>query len=160
MYRNFYNLLESRCFLRPFSWLAVWNDGIVECWKTGYEKRKKVYSKKMLYLHFMMMTDRPPFSAFAPETTPLLRENQYNYIRFDSLNPPFHYPRTRYFMIPIFHNSNIPIGAKPLTCVFRYKWVFRFSHSRANARSKLRVNHLGAGPEFHPLPGYGTAGGA
>jgi len=47
-----------------------------------------------------MMPNRHPFSAFAPENTQLLRENPYNYIRIDSLNPPFHYPRT--------HDSNIP----------------------------------------------------
>jgi len=44
------------------------------------------------------MPVRYPFSAFAPEKTPILRENQYNYIRFDSLNPPFHYST-----IPLFH---------------------------------------------------------
>ena len=46
MYRNFYNLLESQYFLRTFSCWAVWNDGIVECWNTGYKKRKKIYSTK------------------------------------------------------------------------------------------------------------------
>jgi hypothetical protein len=30
--------------LRTLSWYAAWNNGIVECWNTGYEKRKKVYS--------------------------------------------------------------------------------------------------------------------
>jgi len=54
----------------------------------------------------MMMPVRHPFSAFAPENTPLLRENQSNYIRFDSLNPPFHYPRTHYSTIPAFQHSN------------------------------------------------------
>jgi len=52
----------------------------------------------------MMMPFRHPFSASAPENTPLFLKNQYNYIRFDSLNPPFHYPRT--------HDS-----AKKLHCV-------------------------------------------
>jgi hypothetical protein len=59
--------------------------------------------QKMLYLHFIMMPVRYPFSAFAPENTPLLRKNQYNYIRFDPLNPPFHYS-----IIPIAERS----GAK------------------------------------------------
>jgi hypothetical protein len=49
-----------------------------------------------------MMPVRHPFSAFASENTPILRENQYNSIRFDSLNPPFQYSRT--------HHSNC--GAK------------------------------------------------
>jgi hypothetical protein len=75
----------------------------VEFWKAGYEKRKQVYSKKMLNLHFMMMPVRHPFSAFAPENTPLLQKNQDNYIRFDSLKPPFHYPRT--------HDSLRGVGA-------------------------------------------------
>jgi len=87
-------------------WEATWNDGILECWNTGYKKRKKIYSTKMLYHHFMMMPVRHPFSASAPENTPLLQENQYNYFRFDSLNPSFHYPRTHYSIIPEFHHSN------------------------------------------------------
>jgi len=58
----------------------------------------------MLYLHVMMMPVRHPFSAFAPENMPLSRENQYHYIRFDSLNPPFQFSRT--------HHSNC--GAKLL----------------------------------------------
>jgi len=53
-----------------------------------------------------MMPVKHPFSTFAPENTPLLQENQYNYIRFDSLNPPFHYPRTHDSNIPEFHHSN------------------------------------------------------
>jgi len=53
-----------------------------------------------------MMPVRHPFSAYTPENTPLLRENQYNYIRFDSLNPPFHYPRTHDSNIPEFQHSN------------------------------------------------------
>ena len=31
------------------------------------------------------------------------------------INPTFDYPRTRYFIIPLFQHSNIPIGAKPLS---------------------------------------------
>jgi len=60
----------------------------------GMKSGKRSILQKMLNLHFIMILARHPFSAFAPENTPLLRENQYNYIRFDSLNPPFHYPRT------------------------------------------------------------------
>jgi len=56
--------------------------GMMEYWKTGYEKREKVCSKKMLYLHFMMMPVRHHFSTFAPENTALLRENQCKNIRF------------------------------------------------------------------------------
>ena len=67
---------------------------------------KRSILQKMLYLHFMMMSVRHPFSAFAPENTPLLRKNQYNYIRFDSLNPTFHYPRNHDSNIPLFHYSN------------------------------------------------------
>jgi len=60
----------------------------------------------MLYLHFLMMIVRHPFSAFAPENTPLLQKNQYNYIRFDSLNPSFQYSRTQDSNIPKFQHSN------------------------------------------------------
>jgi hypothetical protein len=75
--------------------MEFWNVG-----RLGLKSGKRSILQKMLYLHFMMMPVRHPFSTFAPENTPLLRENQFNYIRFDSLNPPFHYPRT--------HDSNIP----------------------------------------------------
>jgi len=54
----------------------------------------------------MMMPTRHQFSAFAPENTPLLRENQYNYLRFNFLNPPVHYPRTHDSNIPEFQHSN------------------------------------------------------
>jgi hypothetical protein len=54
----------------------------VECWNTGYEKRKKIYSTKMLNLTFMMIVVRHPFSAFAPKNTPMLREYQYNTASF------------------------------------------------------------------------------
>jgi len=40
---------------------------MLECWNTGYEKRKKIYSTKMLNLTFMMIVVRHPFSAFAPK---------------------------------------------------------------------------------------------
>ncbi|MGB9442708.1 MAG: hypothetical protein WCB15_32525, partial [Desulfobacterales bacterium] len=39
---------------------------------------------------------------------PVLRENQYNYIRFDTLNPPLQYSRTHDSIIPIAERS----GAK------------------------------------------------
>ena len=104
---------------KPHGMMEYWNDGIL-----GLKIGKRSILQKMLYLHYIMMPVRHPFSAFAQKNTPLLRENQYNYIRFDSLNPPFHYPlravgstsRRPEPMIPIFQNSNIPIGAKPLTC--------------------------------------------
>ena len=43
MYRNLYKLLKSQYFLRSFSCQAAWNDGIVECWNIGLEKRKMDY---------------------------------------------------------------------------------------------------------------------
>ena len=62
----------------------------------------------------MMMPTRHQFSAFAPENTPLLRENQYNYLRFNFLNPPVHYPRTHDSNIPEFQHSNCE--RSELTC--------------------------------------------
>jgi hypothetical protein len=86
---------------KPHGMMESWNGGIL-----GMKSGKRSILQKMLNLHFMLMPVRHPFSAFAPENTPLLREDQYNYIRFDSLNPPFHYPRTHDSTIPEFQHSN------------------------------------------------------
>ncbi len=67
---------------------------------------KRSILQQRLYQHFMMIPIRHPFSALAPENTPLLRENQYNYMRLDTLSPPFHYPRTQDSIIPEFQLSN------------------------------------------------------
>jgi hypothetical protein len=58
----------------------------------GIKSGERSILQKMLNPHFMTMPVGHPFSTFVSENTPYLRENQYNYIRFDSLNPPFHYP--------------------------------------------------------------------
>src|SRR5210317_1400597 len=68
----------------------------------------------------MMMPTRHQFSAFAPENTPLLRENQYNYLRFNFLNPPVHYPRTHDSNIPEFQHSNCQ--RSELTCGW-WEWL-------------------------------------
>ena len=79
--------------------------------RLGMKSGKRSILQKMLYLHFMMIPVRYPFSAFDPKKiTPLSRKNQYNYISLDSLNPPFQYSRTHYSIIPLFHHSNC--GAK------------------------------------------------
>jgi hypothetical protein len=99
-------------------WETTWNDGMVEWWNVGHrlvelraygserilgmKSGKRSILQKMLYLHFMMMLVRHPFSTFTPENTPQLRKNQYNYIRFDSLNPPVQYSRTHYSIVPSF----------------------------------------------------------
>jgi hypothetical protein len=57
----------------------------------------------------MMISVRHQFSAFAPENTPILRENQYNYIRFDSIDLHSNIPEP---MIPSFHYSTIPIAER------------------------------------------------
>jgi hypothetical protein len=69
---------------------------------------KRSILKKMLYLHFMMMPVRHPLSALGSEITPILRENQYNNIRFDSLKN--HHSKIPEPMIPSFHRSIIPIA--------------------------------------------------
>jgi len=74
------------------SWQATWNDGIVECWNTGYEKRKKIYSTKNVVSRFYDDARQPSIFYLHPSTTentPILREYQYNYLRFDPLNPTF-----------------------------------------------------------------------
>jgi hypothetical protein len=53
----------------------------------GIKSGKRSIQQKMLNLHSLMMPVRHPFSAFAPENMTLLRENQYNYIRFDYPKP-------------------------------------------------------------------------
>ena len=103
----------------------------MECWPParrayaserilGMKSGKRSILQKMLYLHFMMMPIRHPFSAFTPENMPILRENQYNYIRFDTLNPPLQYSRTHDSIIPIAERS----GAK-------FKYIFRLGQIRA-----------------------------
>ncbi len=39
--------------------------------RLGLKSGKRSILKKLLYLHFMMMPVRHPFSTFAPENTPL-----------------------------------------------------------------------------------------
>ena len=93
--------------------IRLWRNGIVVCWPPDrrvaptprredwvWKAEKDLFHKKCCIYIFLMMSVRHPFSAFTPETTPILRDNQYDYIRFDSLNPLFQYSRT--------HNSNIP----------------------------------------------------
>ena len=115
---------HGRCWnqARNLHWQTTWNDGIVECWPPARRARrayaserilgmisgKRSIRQKMLNLHFMMMPVRHPFSAFTPENTPLLRKNQYNYIRFDSLNPPFQYPLRAVGQNPLSHHSIVP----------------------------------------------------
>ena len=76
----------------------------------GLKSEKRSILQKNVASSFMLMPARHPFSAFAPQNTLILRENQYNYIRFESLNPPFQYSKTHDSIIPLFHHSNC--GAK------------------------------------------------
>ena len=88
----------------------------MECWPparracaseriVGMKSGKRTILQEVLNLNAMMMHVRHPFSAFAPKIMQLLREYHYNYIRSDSLKPPFHYPRTHDSNIPIFQHS-------------------------------------------------------
>jgi hypothetical protein len=85
MDRHFYNLLayaseslrrgeDHNAICGHPRWQAAWNSGIL-----GIKKWKKIYSKKMLYLHVMMVPVTHPFFAFAPENAPLSPEKQSNY---------------------------------------------------------------------------------
>ena len=67
---------------------------------------KRSILQKMLYLRLRMIPVKHPFSDFAPESAPPIRKNQYEYIPFDSLIPPFHYPRVHDSNIPEFQHSN------------------------------------------------------
>jgi hypothetical protein len=44
--------------------------------RLGMKSGKRSILPKMLYLHFMMMPVRHPFSAFAQKNTPISQENQ------------------------------------------------------------------------------------
>ena len=92
----------------------------MECWNTGYEKRKKIYSTKNVVSTFYDDAHQASIFCFHPENMPVLRENQYNYIRFDTLNPPLQYSRTHDSIIPIAERS----GAK-------FKYIFRLGQIRA-----------------------------
>ena len=107
--------------------------------KTG----KRSILQKMLYLHFIVMTVRHPFSAPAPENTPILRETQYNYIRFDSQKPT----------IPIFSPSRrvYPPGRSP---VFPYGTE---SSRRPEPMIALKLHCVPIIPSFHhSLRGVGA----
>jgi len=78
-----------------------WNSGILEYW-VWKEEKAIFYKKYCIYILWWC----PSIFCFRLENTPLLRENQYNYIRFDSLNPLFHCPRTHDSNIPEFQHSN------------------------------------------------------
>ena len=110
MSRNFYNLLESRCFLRRLSWYAAWNDGIEECWKIGYKKRKKIYSTKNVLSTFY--DDARQTSIFC------LSLRKYSHITRKSMQLYsflFSKPIIPIFQNPWFHRSivpSFPLGAK------------------------------------------------
>jgi len=123
----------------------------------------------MLNLHFMMMPTRHQFSAFAPENTPLLRENQYNYLRFNFLNPPVHYPRTHDSNIPEFQHSNCE--RSELTCGW-WEWLLLasrcFSSGAATIERVIAVKNRSHNPKstdtklpsfFFDLTGRFLAGG-
>ena len=87
----------------------------MECWpparrakslrlgeNTGYEKREKIYSIKNVVSTFYDDAHQASIFCFHPENMPVLRENQYNYIRFDTLNPPLQYSRTHDSIVPSF----------------------------------------------------------
>jgi len=115
--------------------------GIVECWpparrayvseslrlgeNTGYEKRKKVYSTKNVVSTFYDDACQTSIFCFCPRRYVIITRNQYNYIRFDSLNPTFHQSKTHDSAkklhcvpnIPEFQQSN---WAKPLRSQFSF----------------------------------------
>jgi hypothetical protein len=61
-----------------------WNDGIVECWNTGYGKRITVYSLNYVESTFSMIFVRPLFSAFSLIKYAIIEKNQCKDVLFDS----------------------------------------------------------------------------
>jgi len=87
--------------------MESWNVG-----RPGMVSGKRSILQKMLNLHFMMMPVRHPFSAFAPLAT-----HYYEKIKpiIFVMILQTHHSIIPEPMIPIFQNSIIPIGAKPLS---------------------------------------------
>jgi hypothetical protein len=81
-------------------WEATWNDGIVECWNTGYKKRKKIYFIKNVVSTFNDDVRKTSIFGFGPRKYATIARISIQLNSFDTLNPPFHYPRA--------HDSNIP----------------------------------------------------
>ena len=159
MYRNFYNLLELRCFLRTLSWYAAWNGGIVECWKTGSEKRKKVYSTKNVVSTFYDDARQTSIFCFYPRKYANITRKSIQLYSFWFSIPtiPIFSPsrrvcepeaRTHYSLRgvgstsrrPIFQHSNIPIVSEA-NCsglLFQRTLIFCLGASRRRSRDSAR----------------------
>ncbi len=57
---------------------------MMECWNTGYEKRKKIYSTKNVGSNFYDDSRQTSIFCFCPKNKPMLREYQSNFMGFDS----------------------------------------------------------------------------
>ncbi len=71
-----YNVSEFRQFIgitvffRPFSLEPVWNDGIVECWNIGYEKRKTDYPTRNVESTIFDDAHQTSIFCFYPKSIP------------------------------------------------------------------------------------------
>ncbi|MGB9439550.1 MAG: hypothetical protein WCB15_16505, partial [Desulfobacterales bacterium] len=85
-----------------------------------------IYSTKNVVSTFYDDAHQASIFCFHPENMPVLRENQYNYIRFDSLNPPLQYSRIHDSIIPIAERSGAKFPQSILSTGFVLKipWLF------------------------------------
>jgi hypothetical protein len=67
--------------------MEYWNDGILGM-KSG---KKYLFHQKNVISAFYDDALQTSIFCFRTKITPLLRKNQYKYIRFDTLNSPFQY---------------------------------------------------------------------
>jgi len=89
MARNITACWKCSAFYDHALWQAAWNYGIVECWNTGYKKRKKSSLLQMSCQNYRVIAVTYSFSAFDPEIS-LLYKHKVNTIKFD-LILKFHY---------------------------------------------------------------------
>ena len=83
-----------------FRLLATWNDGIVECWKTGCKKRKTESFFNNVGTPLFDDVRQISILCFYPKSTPSKLNHQCKNMCFDFFFKP---------IIPLFQDSTIPI---------------------------------------------------
>jgi hypothetical protein len=78
----------------------------VEFWKTGHEKRKKVYYTKNVVSTFYYDARQASVFCYRPRKYATNTRKSIKLNSFDSLKTPFHYHRTHDSNFPEFQHSN------------------------------------------------------
>ena len=106
MSRNFYNSLEIWYFLLPLtlaSHMEWWNSGIVECWNTGYDKRKKIISTKNVVSTCYNDVRQTSIFCFRPRKYAAITRKSIQFYSFW-----FSKPTIPIYQNPLFHHSIVP----------------------------------------------------